>query len=177
MIEARNESEGKVDFITAILAIIVGSVVGLIALALVNIVNIAQIVIGSIYIYDCKLSPGIPIVLIINGAIGVLQSFSESINKKLGVNSNQRNGNNESTQVQKTLAIEVNVLRLIAIGSFIAWCVLVYGSDKPSFDDTDEKYCHSTLYLFAFWLLNVYVILIALAVFCCCCCCCFASKD
>lgn len=167
MIEARTESKGGFNFITAILAIIVGSVVGLIGLALANIISIAQIVIGSIYIHDCTLCPGIPIILIINGCIGVLESFSESVNKKI-----EENSESHSSQIQTTFRIEVNVLRLLAIGSFIAWCVLVFGSEKPEYyDSNSEKFCHKTLYLFSFWLLNIYIILIALSLFCFCCCC------
>jgi hypothetical protein len=181
MVEARNRSEGRVDFVTAIFAIIVGSVIGLIALAVANIISIAQIVIGAIYLHDCTLRPGIPIILIINGSVGILQSFSESINKRLESNSDERNGSLSapvSTRVSTTFKIEVNVLRLIAIASFIAWCVLVYGSDRPDYDRTDsEQYCHPTLYLFALWLLNIYFILIAFFVCCCCCCCCFASNN
>jgi len=181
MIEARDRSEGRVDFLTAVLAIIIGSVVGLIALAVANIISIAQIVIGAMYLNDCTLRPGIPIILIINGSVGVLQSISESINKRLNSNSNERNGSQSapvSTRVSSTFKIEVNVLRLIAIASFIAWCVLVYGSDKPEYDNTNsEYYCHQTLYLFAFWLLNIYFIIIAFCVCCCCCACCFASNS
>lgn len=55
--------------------------------------------------------------------------------------------------VFKAIGLVVNIFQMVWL---IIGSVRVYGNYKPSFDEASgDAFCHETVYLFSFWLLNV----------------------
>jgi len=144
-----------------------GSVGGIIALIVVNAIQIIMIITGSVYAHDCPREPGIPVILIVNGSILLTLSIIEGV---------RRNINNESNIIPK-LNIITTTLKIASTVAFLAWCFLVYSVYKPDFENTSSKdYCNSYLYLYAFWLLNSIIIISGVLLLLSCCCCWFKRQ-
>ncbi|XP_054157401.1 uncharacterized protein LOC128955753 [Oppia nitens] len=145
-----NATEDHIQFADKCFSLIFGTFVGLIALFIANIIQISCLIMGSVYIYDCPNSPGIPAILITHGAINMLISIIEGIKRRI----------NSHSKIIKQFNSVLTLLKLASAVSFLIWMVVVYDSITPNYEDKSvQNYCNKNLYLFAFWLLNSMLIL------------------
>ncbi|GFS47645.1 uncharacterized protein NPIL_495251 [Nephila pilipes] len=114
-------------------------------------ISLALLIIGSIYVDDCKIQPNIPVYLIVAGAFGTVQHFIAIWTKYLPRESQGYLKNYRSYCV----GIDCLLQLFLAIW-FVLGCIWVYGvyNDVEYRDKTRNEYCNKTLYLFAFWILN-----------------------
>ncbi|CAG2114907.1 unnamed protein product [Medioppia subpectinata] len=73
-----NAPEDHISFIDRLMSLIFDSIWGIIFLFIANVLQVICIITGSVYINDCPLSPAIPAVLIVNGAMNVLICVTET---------------------------------------------------------------------------------------------------
>jgi len=67
----RMEVEKKIKFLPPFLSLILGSTYFLIVLCILLVVPIIELVIGIVYVNDCRINHYIPIYLIVTGACGI----------------------------------------------------------------------------------------------------------
>eukprot|EP00795_Rhopilema_esculentum_P016396 gene16396-7800_t len=167
---AKQESSGTVDFMQKFFTILFASVGFIICMALMLAIPIAYIIIGAKYKDDCPVEKYIPIYLIVAGAFGILSnliSLTRSSHKK-----RKQNAGEEVEESSKGSKGCEGILNCFLMAWFIAGNVWIYRNYKPNFDNPhDPKYCHQTLYLFAFWATTAVYILAGVV---CCCGCCIA---
>ena len=100
---------------------------------------------GAKYKDDCPVENMIPIYLIVAGSIGLLSSFCACAVEY------------RADHVIKHLS---RLVLLPLFAWFIAGNVWIYKNYEPNYTDPKSPYfCHKTLYLFAFWVINSYYIL------------------
>ncbi|CAG2117383.1 unnamed protein product [Medioppia subpectinata] len=120
------------------------------------------LIISCIYVKSCPNAPSIPAVLIVYGLVVVLGFVWQRLKGRI----------NQTKDVMKRVVfITTNLLYLLNIIIFITWIVVVYTSAAPDFDDVDaQNYCNRNVYLLALYLINTYLLTIAvsLLLFCCC---------
>ncbi|XP_042896987.1 transmembrane protein 272 isoform X2 [Parasteatoda tepidariorum] len=110
------------------------------------VIPLSMITIGILHLYNCKAQPMIPIYLIIAGSAFICFMF---LFRKLR-NLVKDQEHNDSFYSRCLLASI-----LIQVGWFAAGCYWTYAAFPPNYYDTTSlKYCHKTLYQYAFWLLN-----------------------
>lgn len=121
-------------------------------------ISLALLIMGSIYKDDCKIQPNIPIYLIVAGALGTVQHFIAIWTKYLPKESQGRLKDYRSCCV----AID-SLMHLFLTIWFVLGCIWVYGvyNDVEYRDTTRDEYCHQTLYLFVFWILNFSFMILA----------------
>ncbi|XP_065058193.1 transmembrane protein 272-like isoform X2 [Rhopilema esculentum] len=169
MQRTRKESNGFLDFLKN-LAILLFSTLGcIIGLAVLVSIPITCIVLGVQFRYECPIQPKIPLFLIVFGAFGVLRNLSMIFNSgKKRFTDEQENQEREDA---KKSSFE-GLIDCFLIAWFICGNVWVYRNYKPDYNNVNsDKYCHPTLYLFAFWLNTAIYIVIGTS---CCCFCCVA---
>ena len=120
--------------------------------------------IGAKYKDDCPREDKIPIYLIVMGCFLIIRNLSNMCSR--ASSRNDEDENDEKNPAQKCCD---SMIDLFLFCWFIAGNYWIYHIYEPSFDKSDkELYCHKTLYLFSFWILNATYILIG---FLCCCTC------
>ncbi|GFY40569.1 uncharacterized protein TNIN_428071 [Trichonephila inaurata madagascariensis] len=126
-------------------------------------ISVALLIMGSIYKEDCKIQPNIPLYLIVAGALGTLQHFIALWTKYLPKESQGRLKNYRSG----CLVVD-SLLNLFLTIWFVLGCIWVYGvySEVEYRDTTRGEYCHQTVYLFAFWILNFSFMILAFLCVC-----------
>jgi len=143
-------------------------------LLLLNSVPIATIVIGALY-FDSSYCPAenISLILVVGGSISLVQGLVESSVRMVGI-WRLRHGESATTHNHPVIQIMNLILRLASFGWLIAACVIIYRLyPDVSFDELDADYCQPILYMFAFWLVTVTLVCMALIVvllLCSCCC-------
>ncbi|GAB6028499.1 hypothetical protein CHUAL_002652 [Chamberlinius hualienensis] len=120
--QARQESNGFIEFIKKFIIIILGTVACTIILGLVMALPIANITIGSLFIYDCNAQPYIPVFLIVSGSLGALQILLSCTQKC----PNENNGKQTST---------CGIFTVFGLGWFIA----VVNNKMTSTVDMDDN--------------------------------------
>jgi len=156
-----------IGFVRTFVAYLFGSIAGIIAVIIANAIQIIMIITGAVYINSCPNRAGIPIILIITGSVNLLLCIVESIKRQI---------NTESNIIPK-LVHTITAIKLLSAVSFLAWCVLVYDSPTPNYDDPNaSNYCNRYLYLYAFWLLNGILIITGTILTIACCCCCWSNR-
>ncbi|XP_064489750.1 transmembrane protein 272-like [Ornithodoros turicata] len=156
--DANRDSKNLKEFVTAVLAIIWGSIFVLILKAFIAGLQIAMIVIGALYLNDCPVERFIPIYLVTGGTIGTVKIIL-GVARKLYENDERP----VPTNIERCGAI----LDCFLAGWFIAGCIWVYGNYLPDFDSSKGAgYCNKTLYYFAFGTVTG---TIAIAIFGCLC--------
>jgi len=176
--DAKQNSEGNLDFAKVVFGILIGSVVGLICIGLSGAFPIVQLVIGVKYLDMCPIQSLIPIWLIVSGACGIVQvilSMCKSIATRKNSDGSQSGGG--------CCQMLLNLIHLAATGWFIAGNIWVYKiKDTVSYDPTNSTnmtqyyngteveslYCDKTCYLFAFWSITVAYIGLAVCLVICC---------
>lgn len=156
--QAHRESNGFLEFLKKLLLLIIGTVSCTIILGITMVIPITSIVIGSLHVHDCPAQQYIPIFLIVGGVFGVLKNLMDF---RLRCKAKE--------EVLKQDPIS-NVVTCFMLAWFIAGCVWVYQVYEPDYNDPDDSdYCHPTLYLYTFWLLNSVLIFVGLIMSCLCC--------
>ncbi|XP_070552897.1 transmembrane protein 272-like [Ptychodera flava] len=175
---AGRQSSGPKELTNSICEIIFGSALLLLGCLIFSAVSMAipitMIIIGSIYKDDCPAEPYIPIYLIVSGAF-VLAAFFLSAcagdKKRRLVNDDVEDDDSASYGCAKCLS---SLISLFLLAWFIAGNVWIYETYEPNYSDaTADNYCHETLYLFSFWLMNTTYIILGLSccIGCLACCC------
>ncbi|XP_076352244.1 uncharacterized protein LOC143247711 [Tachypleus tridentatus] len=150
MRKLKENSSGKVDFVRQFFNMIFSSIIWTIFLLFTLGVPLSMIIIGTKYINDCPLEAHIPVMLIVSGSLLVISNLMIVLDRLKRI----------SDPVKPTgvtvIGSVTTLLNFLAFGWFIAGCVWVFGSNKPSSDPKEKSaFCHPILYNFAFWLLNV----------------------
>ncbi|XP_011495068.1 PREDICTED: uncharacterized protein LOC105359997 [Ceratosolen solmsi marchali] len=104
-----------------------------------------MIIIAAFYFYDCPEDKFIPFYLLVGGGF-------EVFNKLFFLCTNIQIVNN-------------TIMNTCRVGWFILGSVSVYKVYEPNYDPALGKYCNKTLYLFAFYLITLGYIIIALEIF------------
>lgn len=133
---------------------------GILMIDFVIILHIAMIIIGAVYIKDCRAERYIPIYLIVMGVFGTVRNVLDFLEYY-----RNKRGDKPFTPYHN------KIVNLFLFCWFIAGCVWVYRAYKPNFDSPDHPlYCNRVLYLFTFWLINLTLIFtgIVLLLLCCC---------
>lgn len=173
----RNEASGPGDYVSKSCGILCASVIGTILLAPVLAIPIAMIVVGSIHLNDCPVERYIPIYLIVGGCFGALQTiltFSLRLknhreDKNEGRGRQQQNedgsGNTDSNARPNPGS---GIISCFLLAWFIAGSVWVYRiyTTVDTSDVSSSHYCHGSVYWFAFVLITVGYVCMALS--CCC---------
>ncbi|CAI5668935.1 unnamed protein product [Oreochromis niloticus] len=117
--------------------------------------HIAQLIIGALNLHDCPRQPFIPIYLLVIGVVTLLFSILQCRRIRWSACS--------------------CLVSLFVFCWFIAGNVWIYSVYEPSYNKTasPDMYCNKTLYLFAFWTMNLNYILLGFLLFCPCCSCFF----
>ncbi|KAF8790086.1 uncharacterized protein LOC129961050 [Argiope bruennichi] len=122
-------------------------------------ISLALLIIGCIYIDDCKIQPNIPLYLIVSGVLGTIQHFIAIWTKYVPKDSLGR-----IKEYRNYCKIVDCVIQLFLTIWFVLGCIWVYGVyNEVEYRDTERnEYCNQTLYLFAFWILNFSFMILAL---------------
>jgi len=161
-----------------------------VTIALTNIISILMLIVGAIYINDCKVQPNIPIYLIVSAVFalveGILNAFV-TILTRLHASAQAKiewqGGEPPQTKFGRMHAKLVPVQRIVrSIFGIFGFCWLIVGSvwvysvygGLVTADSKDSHYCHSCPYYFTFVLITITWILVFLAIPCCCCLFCLA---
>lgn len=123
--------------------------------------SLAMLIVGSIYVNDCKIQPNIPVYLIVSGVLGTIQHVIAVWTKYVPKETGGR------LKVYRAYCKVVDYfLHLFLAIWFILGCVWVYSNySDVVFEDTfKEEYCHKTLYLFSFWVLNLSFIFLCILI-------------
>ena len=119
--------------------------------------------VGAKYKDQCPVEPKIPIYLIVAGAVGVFRNL-------ISLGQRAKQSDNQDEEGQRKKRPFVSILDCFLFAWFICGNVWIYQNYKHiSHDVNDSRYCHETLYLFAFWITTSTYILAG--VLCCCVCC------
>ncbi|GFR13294.1 uncharacterized protein TNCT_443041 [Trichonephila clavata] len=118
-------------------------------------ISLALLIMGSLYKNDCKIQPNLPMYLIVAGALGTLQHFIAIWTKYLPRES--------QGPCKNCCRVIDSLLHLFLTIWFVLGCIWVYGvySEVEYRDTTRDEYCHQTVYLFAFWILNFSFMILA----------------
>jgi hypothetical protein len=156
----------------------------LMIIAFFNILSVASIVIGSVYIHktDCPAQPNIAPTLIATGVLAILLSLLEGRGRVLEAMREGMGGSENAEKPKDCFHWLTNFLRISKVVLFIYFCVIVYSlystvQYEPVAQDVQgqEFYCNPTLYLFSFWVITlVFISIGSLLLFCCLFCCCLA---
>ena len=119
---------------------------------------------GAKYKNQCPVEDKIPIYLIVAGAIGVFRNL-------ISLGQRAKQSDNQDEEEEKKKRPVESILDCFLFVWFICGNVWIYQNyvDVNYVDVSDPKYCHKTLYLFAFWITTSTYILVG--VLCCCVCC------
>ncbi|CAF0869729.1 unnamed protein product [Brachionus calyciflorus] len=164
---AKEESTNPADYALKACGILCGSIIITIIFAISSAIPITMIIIGAIYKDQCTIDHKIPIWLIVSGVFGCLSAIIRTIQNCYSIYKKRQN---ESYEQGKKSCI-TSVIELFIFSWFICGNVWVYSAKSSVVTDNqlDPFYCHATCYYFAFWVITVSWIVMALL--CCCCCC------
>lgn len=125
---------------------------------------IVQIVLGTIYLKDCPAQPYIPIYVLVSGVFTMCLSLLSCLPCA------RESEGGEQNPLSSICTAWNSLLTVFLFCWFIAGNVWIYSIYAPSYSPLDVgKYCHKTLYLFAFWMTTlVYILVGVLLVGGCC---------
>ncbi|XP_072168458.1 transmembrane protein 272-like [Diadema setosum] len=162
----KKENPAPASFMKAFYSVVANTIGMTIMLGILNGIQIAMIVIGSLYLYDCPAQRLIPIYLIVEGSFFIVKSIFD-----LKARIQRQKLPAEEQQEYKPPLWERIITRTVGtflFAFFICGNVWTYSIYRPnSLDPSAADYCHRTLYDFAFW--NITGTYIIIAVFQCCC--------
>lgn len=121
---------------------------------------------GAKYKDQCPVEIMIPIYLIAAGAAGILgslYSFGMSFRK-------QRDEESEEVGPLCSLKRLHTIIQLLLLAWFACGSFWIYKNYQPNYTDPNSpKYCHKTLYLFAFWSTFSHYFISFIVMICGCC--------
>ena len=113
---------------------------------------------GAKYKDDCHIEHKIPIWLIVSGVVALFQGIFAP-----AFRSNGKSQRDSGCGVFQAVGLIVNIFQIVWL---IVGSVWVYSNYKPSYNEADgHMFCHETLYLFSFWILNVTYIGLSITLF------------
>ncbi|KAK6173820.1 hypothetical protein SNE40_017211 [Patella caerulea] len=166
--DVKKKSTGVADFLMKILETLVSTMCFTILLGIVIAIPISMIAIGSIHLSDCPAERYIPIYLIVAGCFGLLRNLISFVPRFC---KDDKEGGEEEGEKKKKSGGYLHLIDCFLLAWFIAgnvWIYQLYGHINYT-DSTSDEYCHSTLYLFAFWITTSVYIVIGSMCFCICC--------
>ncbi|CAJ0578684.1 unnamed protein product, partial [Mesorhabditis spiculigera] len=162
------DPKGLVSFLGGAWHTLTGTVAAMIALAFLNILPIAMILLGALNKDNCPIDPTIPKWLIVSGIVHLVKS---AINYYLKLKKIEH----PPTSVK---AID-GLLSLFSTVWFILGSIWVYSAfgHYTRTPYQGEDYCDPFMLIFSFVFITVTYAILALMCFCfCCCCCCICFK-
>jgi len=159
--QAWNESSNTFQFLGTAICIIFQTVGWFTCVGGIPFLSLVMLIIGSIYVDECKIEPNIPVYLIVSGVVGTLQHIITIWTKYVPKESHGK------LRVYRRYCNSLNgIFHLFLTMWFIVGCVWVYGAhSEVEFKDREKnEYCHKTLYYFSFWILNLSFIFLGLLV-------------
>ncbi|XP_076076604.1 transmembrane protein 272-like isoform X1 [Mytilus galloprovincialis] len=158
--QAKEESDGNVDFVKTCCGILVGSVACTICLGIFLAIPIAMIAVGATYLHDCPAEKMIPIYLIVAGVFTIITNILTIIRGRV-------NNWKEGEEEKQSGAGPEHCIICFLFAWFVAGNVWVYRTydDWQSSNSILDNYCNPTLYYFSFWILiSPYIVLGVLTV-------------
>uniref|UniRef100_A0A1I7WC36 Transmembrane protein n=1 Tax=Heterorhabditis bacteriophora TaxID=37862 RepID=A0A1I7WC36_HETBA len=136
-----------------------------VVLALLNIMPIMMIIVGSLNIHNCMVNSNIPIWLIVAGGCSLFRS---------AINFYYRFKNQEKRNRPLLIRLLESLVSMFIAVWFILGTVWVYWAyDHVSYNSLDTtNYCDQFTYVFSFVFITVSYAFMILSCFCFCCCCC-----
>lgn len=174
--QAKEESDGNVDFVKTCCGILVGSVACTICLGIFLAIPIAMIAVGATYLHDCPAERMIPIYLIVAGVFNIVSNI-------LMIIRGQVNKRKEGEEEKQSGTGPEQIINCFLFAWFIAGNVWVYRTydDWQSSNSMLDTYCNPTLYYFSFWIItSTYIVMGLLLVIClavCICMCVCGKKE
>lgn len=172
--KAKAESTGKVDFAKKSCSICTKSVLFTVILCIVLVIPISMIAMGAVFLYDCRANELVPIYLLVHGVflivaifIGLLQSRHEK--KKDKRKYKGKDDKEKKTGNEKCVDLIQTLIHIFLIIWFFVGNSITMGLEWVSSPVTAPKYCHPSLYYFAYWLILSVYIFLGLIVFVCIC--------
>ncbi|KAJ1363224.1 hypothetical protein KIN20_023044 [Parelaphostrongylus tenuis] len=165
--------KGLALFVKKAADFVLGTLAAAVVLAILNIVPIMMVIIGSINRDECDVNPKIPTWLIVTGTVSLIRS---AINFFFRFKDQQK--------LPRPIIIRIidGLLSIFVAIWFILGTIWVYWVyDHVSYDPrAGPDYCDQLTYVFTFVFITVTYALMFLSClcFCCCCCCiCFRKRD
>lgn len=159
---ARKESGSSVEFLKKFLDIVFSPVTVIISLVLMSAVPISMITIGSIYLNDCQAENLVPVWLIVYGSISILSLVTSLSIRIYEIHQKKTNENYKlSKSTNSKCLIDLSLFILLICGT--AWIYQVFIKYNSDFSSIP---CSQICFVFAFSIITIHWILIAL--FCIC---------
>ena len=172
--EAKQQSSNSFSFARLFCGIIFGSIVWTIMTAIFNIIPITIIIIGAVYLDDCRIQRMIPVFLIVFGAVYLLR-YTMSTCVRCGTKDDDEIGTEKDADTLRFFNVLLFFVDMFLLIWFIMGSVHVYGnfSVVQFYNTTASSYCSSVAYRFAFWFITIHYIALGMCMFCCPCIICF----
>ncbi|TKR76949.1 hypothetical protein L596_018009 [Steinernema carpocapsae] len=171
-----NSTRGLAVFISRLISIIFATVAAAIILAILNVVPLAMIIIGSVNYHNCPVERWIPMWLLLFGVFSIIKSATNFYYRKKNMNKNRAQGTprtniNQENVVYNPFDAVLNSILVVLLVLGSVWIYSVYG-DVQYNDSQKNTYCDQFTYVFSFVFVTIGYVLILMSIFCCCCCCC-----
>lgn len=168
------DPRGLAQFIAKAFAVIIGTVAAAVLLALLNIIPLGMIVLGSVNLHRCPVETYIPIWLIITGVFSLLKSAINFFYRAKRHRAGQPPSASDVNPNPFDGLLSCFLLVWFIIGS--VWIYSVYDQVQYS-SPRDPDYCDQLTFVFSFVFVTFGYVLLALTMFCfCCCCCCICCR-
>ena len=113
---------------------------------------------GAKYKDDCPIEQKIPIWLIVSGVVALFQGIFAPAFRNDG-----KSEQNSGRSVFRAVGLIINIFQMVWL---IIGSVWIYGNYEPDYNKADDyKFCHETVYMFSFWILNVTYIGLSITLF------------
>ncbi|KAK6173816.1 hypothetical protein SNE40_017209 [Patella caerulea] len=165
--QAKEESNGRVDFVRKVVDIFTIRRCITVILAVMILIPISMVVIGAQHLSDCPVQRFIPMYLIIGGSFALFRIITRFCLPRVKKDSSEVE--EEEASCGK-VCLSLHLIDFFLMAWFIAGNVWVYKlhGEFNSIDPSSSKYCHPTVYYFTFWLLISVYIFMALLFICIC---------
>ncbi|XP_050417577.2 transmembrane protein 272 isoform X3 [Patella vulgata] len=166
--QAREESNGRVDFVRKVLDIFTIRRCITVLLAVMILIPISMVVIGVQHLSDCPVQRFIPMYLIVGGSFALFRIITRFCLPRGKKHSGDEEEEEEASCGKVCLSL--HLIDFFLMAWFIAGNVWVYKLHGKfnSTDASSSSYCHPTVYYFTYWLLTSVYILMALIFICIC---------
>uniref|UniRef100_A0A0M3IJU3 MARVEL domain-containing protein n=1 Tax=Ascaris lumbricoides TaxID=6252 RepID=A0A0M3IJU3_ASCLU len=166
--------KGLAQFIAKVFAILVGTVTAAVLLALLNIIPLGMIVLGSVNLHRCHIEPYIPIWLIVTGVFSLLKSATNFFYRVKRQRAGQPPSPADVNPNPFDGLLSTFLLVWFIIGS--VWIYSVYDEVQYT-SPSDIDFCDQFTFVFSFVFVTLGYVLLALTMCCfCCCCCCICCR-
>lgn len=171
---AKQQSSNSIQFARTFCGVIFGSVLWTVLVGIFNIIPITMIVIGSVYLNDCKIERMIPVYLVVYGALLLFRYLWTSC-LRCSAKNDSDDIREKDVDTFQFCTVLVVLLDFFLIIWFIIGNVWIYGNfpDVQYHNKGSSSYCHGVLYLFAFWHTTLHYIILGLLMLCCPCIICY----